>query len=126
MEPKNWSLHVEWAFLVATMLGGFYLMHGDTQQQIARSDAIIEQTTARSDAIMEQAIARSEALRQEVNARSEALRQEVNARSDAIMERTTARNDRLYEMFIDLVKEGKCPKQEGVKEKDQIKDIANK
>lgn len=101
MEPKNWSLHVEWAFLVATMLGAFYLMHSDTQQQMARSDAIMVQTTARSDAIMEQTTARSDALRQEL----------------------TARSDRLYEMFIDLVKEGKCPKQE-VDTKEQQKHIA--
>lgn len=56
MENKNWGIHIEFAILFVTLLGGFYTLDGKIERQ-------------------------------------------------ACMQ--SSRTDKLYEMFIDLVKEGK-------------------
>lgn len=38
---NRWS-HVEWVALMATLVGGFYLVHGAVQQQSARTDRLYE------------------------------------------------------------------------------------
>lgn len=121
---QGWFSHVEWVVLVITLLGGYYLFYESIQRQAERSDAILQETaairqetTARIDTVIQDTAARFEIGRQEMAARTEALKQEMAA----MRQETTARSDRLYEMFIDLLKEGKCPKQENLK--DETKNI---
>ena len=66
MNPKNWSVHIEFMVIFFTLLGGYFMIQQDIAAQTARID-------------------------------------QVNVRTDQVNVRT----DQLYEMFLDLVKEGR-------------------
>ena len=42
MENKNWFSHVEWAVLLVTLLGGFYMLDGKIERQGQRTDRLYE------------------------------------------------------------------------------------
>lgn len=46
MEQKNWSIHVEFAVILLTLIGGFYTLDGkierNSQMQSARTDKLYE------------------------------------------------------------------------------------
>ncbi len=50
MENKNtWSSHIEWAFLVITLVGGFYLLDSKIENLSAAQTARIDQVNTRTD-----------------------------------------------------------------------------
>lgn len=42
MDNKHWSIHVEFAVLLVTLLGGFYLLDGKIERQGERTDKLFE------------------------------------------------------------------------------------
>lgn len=42
MENRNWFVHVEWVVVLVTLLGGFYLLDGKIERQVARTDRLYE------------------------------------------------------------------------------------
>ena len=42
MESKNWFIHVEWAVLLMTFLGGFYILDSKIEKQSSRTDRLYE------------------------------------------------------------------------------------
>lgn len=42
MEGKNWFVHVEWAVLLVTLIGGFYVLDGKVERQASRTDRLYE------------------------------------------------------------------------------------
>jgi hypothetical protein len=42
MEKLNWSTHVEWAVLMVTIIGGFFLLDGKIDRQSQRTDRLYE------------------------------------------------------------------------------------
>lgn len=42
MDNKHWSIHVEFAVLLVTLLGGFYLLDGKIERQGERTDKLYE------------------------------------------------------------------------------------
>jgi hypothetical protein len=41
-ESKHWSIHAEFAVLLITLIGGFYLLDGKIDKQSARTDRLYE------------------------------------------------------------------------------------
>ena len=39
---KNWFIHVEWAVVLITLLGGFYMLDGKIERQASRTDKLYE------------------------------------------------------------------------------------
>jgi hypothetical protein len=39
---KSWSTHVEWAVLMVTIIGGFFLLDGKIDRQAQRTDRLYE------------------------------------------------------------------------------------
>jgi hypothetical protein len=35
MKEKNWSIHIEWAILMITLIGGVYVIDGKVDKQIS-------------------------------------------------------------------------------------------
>lgn len=42
MEKRNWFVHVEWAVVLVTLLGGFYMLDGKIERQGSRVDRLYE------------------------------------------------------------------------------------
>ena len=60
MQTKNWFVHVEWAVVLVTLLGGFYLLDGKIERQGQRTDRLYEmwcdakqEQSARTDRLYE-------------------------------------------------------------------------
>lgn len=45
MENKSWFVHVEWAVLLITLIGGFYVLDAKIERAHERSDRIYESNT---------------------------------------------------------------------------------
>lgn len=42
MRENNWSSHVEWAILIVTLIGSFYLLDAKIERQGERTDRLYE------------------------------------------------------------------------------------
>ena len=42
MTDKSWISHVEWAVMMVTIIGAFYLFDGKIERQAARTDRLYE------------------------------------------------------------------------------------
>lgn len=42
MQEKHWTTHLEFAVLLITLIGGFYLLDGKIDRQGARTDKLYE------------------------------------------------------------------------------------
>lgn len=41
-EKRNWFIHVEWAVMLITLLGGFYTLDAKIERQGQRTDRLLE------------------------------------------------------------------------------------
>lgn len=41
-DKTHWSSHVEWAVLLVTLIGGFYMIDGKIERQMTRTDKLYE------------------------------------------------------------------------------------
>ena len=50
---KNWFVHIEWAVVLITLLGGFYMLDGKIERQVCFLDEKLERQAARTDRLYE-------------------------------------------------------------------------
>jgi hypothetical protein len=53
MNETNWSVHVEWVVLMATIIGGIYVIDGKIHTQVSEMRSEMHAQTDRSDRLHE-------------------------------------------------------------------------